>query len=53
MSAVRQEREDAAPKKNSGSAPRQPSAAVSARVAKDMTAFLQKLRDAGQPKPAW
>ncbi|XP_038584420.1 titin homolog isoform X2 [Micropterus salmoides] len=52
VSAVRQEREDAAPKKNSGSAPRQPSAAVSARVAKDMTAFLQKLRDAGQPKPA-
>ncbi|XP_044031705.1 uncharacterized protein si:ch211-161h7.4 isoform X2 [Siniperca chuatsi] len=52
VSAVRQTPGLAAPKKNSGSAHRQPPVEVSTRVGKDMTAFLQKLRDAGQPKPA-
>lgn len=52
MSAVRQEPEVAAPKEKSESVDRQPSVEVSNRVGKDMTTFLQKLREAGQPKPA-
>ncbi|XP_071341242.1 neurofilament heavy polypeptide [Trachinotus anak] len=49
---VKQVPEPAAPEKHSISAHSQPQAETSIRVGKDMTAFLQKLRDAGQPKPA-
>nr|XP_046227714.1 protein piccolo isoform X2 [Scatophagus argus] len=51
VSAVRQEPEVAIHKKKSKNVLRQPSVEVS-RVGKDMTTFLQKLRDAAQPKPA-
>ncbi|XP_010751326.3 nucleolar and coiled-body phosphoprotein 1 isoform X1 [Larimichthys crocea] len=49
-SSVRQEAEVAAPKKKSEIVHRQPSLEVSSRV--DRTNFLQKLREAAQPKPA-
>ncbi|XP_035511537.1 nucleolar protein dao-5 isoform X2 [Morone saxatilis] len=52
VSAVRQEPEAAALKKKPESVHRQPSLEVSTRVGKDMTTFLQKLRDAGKPNPA-
>ncbi|XP_070842572.1 nucleolar and coiled-body phosphoprotein 1 isoform X2 [Chaetodon trifascialis] len=52
VSAVRQGPEVAASKKKSDSADRQPSVEASTRVGKDMTTFLQKLREAGRPKPA-
>ncbi|XP_031706442.1 uncharacterized protein LOC116385269 [Anarrhichthys ocellatus] len=50
-SAVRQEPELTAPKKKSENVHSQPSG-ESTGVAKDITSFLQKLRGAGQPKPA-
>ncbi|XP_051267354.1 nucleolar protein dao-5 isoform X2 [Dicentrarchus labrax] len=53
VSAVRQEPEVATPKKKSESVHGQPPLEVSTRVGKDMTTFLQKLRDAGKPNPAW
>lgn len=53
VSAVSQEPKLVPSKLNSESDSRQPSVEVSTRVGKDMTAFLQKLRDARQPKPAW
>ncbi|XP_059182708.1 nucleolar and coiled-body phosphoprotein 1 isoform X2 [Centropristis striata] len=49
--AVRQESEDSAPQGITENVPRQPTV-ESTRAGKDMTAFLKKLRDAGQPKPA-
>ncbi|GAA6214990.1 microtubule-associated protein 1B-like [Lates japonicus] len=52
VSAVRQEPEVAAPEKHSRSVHSQLPAETSTRVGKDMTSFLQKLRDAGQSKPA-
>ncbi|XP_042366612.1 titin isoform X2 [Plectropomus leopardus] len=51
LSAVRGEPEPAAPEKEPESVHTQPSVELT-RVGKDMTAFLKKLRDAGQPKPA-
>ncbi|KAM6908115.1 uncharacterized protein PEZ65_016426 [Lycodopsis pacificus] len=50
-SAVRQEPELTAPNMKSENVHSQPSG-ESTGVAKDITSFLQKLRDAGQPKPA-
>lgn len=52
VSAMRQEPEHSAPEKNTESVRKEPAAETSTRVGKEMTAFLQKLRDAGQPKPA-
>ncbi|XP_076577482.1 uncharacterized protein LOC143314387 isoform X2 [Chaetodon auriga] len=52
VSAVRQGPEVAASKKKSESVDRQPPMEASTRVGKDMTTFLQKLREAGRPKPA-
>ncbi|XP_039983520.1 ankyrin repeat domain-containing protein 11 isoform X2 [Xiphias gladius] len=52
ISAVRQEPDLAAPEKHSRSVHSQSLAEMSTRVVKDITAFQQKLRDAGQPKPA-
>ncbi|XP_078136850.1 uncharacterized protein LOC144537203 [Sander vitreus] len=49
---VRQEPELADPKKKIENVHMQPSV-ESTRVGKDMPAFLKKLRDAGQPKPAY
>ncbi|XP_056221085.1 protein piccolo [Seriola aureovittata] len=46
------ESEPTAPEKRPKSVHGQPPAEMSTRVGKDMTAFLQKLRDARQPKPA-
>ncbi|XP_040921200.1 enolase-phosphatase E1 isoform X2 [Toxotes jaculatrix] len=51
VSAERQKPEPAALEKLS-SVHSQPAAEMSTRVGKDMTTFLQKLRDAGQSKPA-
>ena len=53
MSAVRDEPEVLVPKKKSESAQKQPFVGAPARVGHDMTTFLQKLRDATQPKPSW
>ena len=50
--AVRQEPELADPEKKIENVHMQPSV-ESTRVGKDMPAFLKKLRDARQPKPAW
>lgn len=50
--AAEQQPEVTAPKKKSESVQRQAAADVSARAGKTMTSFLQKLRDAGQPKAA-
>ncbi|XP_062297920.1 glutamic acid-rich protein [Scomber scombrus] len=45
-----QDPEQPAPEKTLESVPREPAAETSNRVGKEMTSFLQKLRDAGQPK---
>ncbi|XP_073345016.1 uncharacterized protein [Pagrus major] len=52
VSAVREEPEVSAPKKKSESAQRQPPVEAPTRVGHNMTTFLQKLRDAIQPKPS-
>ncbi|KAM6971584.1 uncharacterized protein LKV04_017146 [Tautogolabrus adspersus] len=52
VSAVRRDPKLAAPNKKSESVHKQPSVEVSTRVGKDMTTFLQKLREAGLSKPA-
>ncbi|XP_034562251.1 neurofilament heavy polypeptide isoform X2 [Notolabrus celidotus] len=49
--AVRQEPEPEAPRQTSESVNKEPEVEVSTRVGKDMTAFLQRLREAGQAKP--
>ncbi|XP_049912997.1 titin isoform X1 [Epinephelus moara] len=51
VSVERQEPELAAPKKDSKRVNMQPSVELT-RVEKDMTAFLKKLRDSAQPRPA-
>ncbi|KAM7390439.1 hypothetical protein PAMA_008547 [Pampus argenteus] len=52
VSAMRQEPKNQSNDKNSASVDREPAAEMSTCVGKEMTAFLQKLRDAGKPKPA-
>ncbi|KAM7369883.1 hypothetical protein PAMP_011172 [Pampus punctatissimus] len=51
VSAMRQEPKNPAYDKNSASVHREPAVEMSTCVGKEMTAFLQKLRDAGKPKP--
>ncbi|XP_029385162.1 uncharacterized protein LOC115061077 isoform X2 [Echeneis naucrates] len=46
------EEEQVTPERHSTSVLSQPPAETSTHVGKDMTAFLQRLRDAGHPKPA-
>nr|XP_029135513.1 microtubule-associated protein futsch-like isoform X2 [Labrus bergylta] len=52
VSKVRQDPKLAAPNKKSESVRNQPSVEVSTRVGKNMTTFVQKLKEAGLSKPA-